>query len=63
MQHYNVEVWYDYKDIFGCDRTERYQAITVFADELNEAAVIRELGKIYGVHRQNISIRDYKLER
>lgn len=63
MRHYNVEVWYDYKDIFGCERTERYQAITVFADELNEAAVIRELKKIYGVHRQNISIREYKLER
>lgn len=63
MEHYNVEVWYDYKDVFGCDRTERYQAITVFADELNEAAVIRELYKIYGGHRLCIKIRDYRLER
>ena len=63
MQHYNVEVWYDYKDIFGRDCTERYQAITVFADELNEAAVIRELYKIYAGHRLCIKIRDYRLER
>lgn len=63
MQHFNVEVWYDYKDVFGCDRTEQYQAITVFADELNEAAVIRELYKIYGGHRFSIKIRDYRLER
>ena len=63
MQHYNVEVWYDYKDIFGRDCSEQNQAITVFAEELNERSIIRELEKIYGVHRQNISIRDYKLER
>lgn len=63
MQHHNVEVWYDYKDIFGCERTERYQAITVYADELNEAAIVRELRQIYGGHRFDIKVRDYKLER
>ena len=63
MQHYNVEVWYDYKDVFGRDCTEQYQAITVFADELNEAAIIRELNRIYEGHRLGIKIRDYRLER
>ncbi len=63
MQHYNVEVWYDYKDVFGRDCTERYETITVFADELNEAAIIRELNRIYEGHRFGIIIRDFRLER